>query len=84
MTTAKPPLLVTLGAAERAALDRARDAGRPSYWDSVNALLETAADVAGAQGVEIASVRNTLTEIASDILKTCKQASAYARHQGVL
>jgi hypothetical protein len=84
MTTTKPPLLVTLGAAERAALDRARDAGRPSYWDSVNALLETAADIAGAQGVEIASVRNTLTEIASDILKTCKQASAYARHQGAL
>lgn len=84
MTTTKPPLLVTLGAAERAALDRAREAGRPGYWDSVNALLETAADIAGAQGIEIASVRNTLTEIASDILKTCKQASAYARHQGVL
>lgn len=84
MTTPKPPLLVTLGAPERAALDRARDAGRPGYWDSVNALLETAADIAGAQGVEIASVRNTLTEIASDILKTCKQASVYARQQGAL
>jgi hypothetical protein len=83
MTYAKPPLLVTLGAAERDALDRARDAGRPGYWDSVNALLETAADVAGAQGVELASVRHTLGEIASDILATVRQARAYlAKTQG--
>lgn len=74
-------LLITLGDAEAAVLAKAYFMGRPGYLRSVDALLETAADVAqdanGTSPAAMLAARNTLAAIADDVHMTIKQAMLY-------
>ena len=72
-----PRLLVSMGAAERAALDAARDAGRPGYWDAVNEMLSVAADSVDPANVERS--RALLDTVARDVMETVRQARVYVR-----
>ena len=79
-------LLITLGDAEAATLAKAYLAGRPGYLRSVDALLETAADVADDTDAtcpsSVAATRATLQQIGADVAECVRQAAHYLKPRG--
>lgn len=76
-------LVITLGDAEAATLAKAYLMGRPGYLRSVDALLETAADVAddtdATRPSAVEATRATLQQVALDVAECVRQADRYLK-----